>query len=300
MKPKMIVNPVSGLHTAYKTKASVIEYMKMKYALLDSDIFYTSKENTDIGTSFFEDCHSLVVAGGDGTLHYAINTIKNLGLDIPLAYLPTGTVNDFGNALKLPRSYEGFTEMFEKGMTKKIDIGLVGNEYFHYVVAGGAMNSISYTTNQTLKNVIGDKAYYLSALPKLPKILSGTHIKIECDHIEQEHDVLLYLVSKSAIIGGIEGIVPDAKMDDGHLHVLVIQKKSLFNTFQLLLDIKNGTHLDRSDVLYFKTKRLRITQYGENIAKVGIDGEMHTNGLMDIEVIPRGLTMIVPCNSGVA
>lgn len=114
--------------------------------------------------------------------------------------------------------------MLEKGATKKIDIGLAGEEYFHYVVAGGAMNSISYTTNQTLKNVIGDKAYYLSALPKLPQILSGTHIKIECDHTEQEHDALLYLVSKSAIIGGIEGIVPGAKMDDGHLHVLVIQK----------------------------------------------------------------------------
>lgn len=169
MKPKMIVNPVSGQHKAYKTKASVIEYMKKRYALNDRDIFYTSKENHNLGASFFEECDSLVVAGGDGTLHYAINTIKNLGLDIPLAYLPTGTVNDFGNALKLPRSYEGFTRMLEKGATKKIDIGLAGEEYFHYVVAGGAMNSISYTTNQTLKNVIGDKAYYLSALPKLPK-----------------------------------------------------------------------------------------------------------------------------------
>lgn len=82
--------------------------------------------------------------------------------------------------------------------------------------------------------------------------------------------------------------------------MLVIQKKSWFNTLQLLLDIKNGNHLGRSDVLYFKTKRLRITQFGDDIAKVGIDGEMHTTGLMDIEVIPRGLTMVVPCGSDVA
>lgn len=39
MRPKMIVNPVSGQHTAYKTKASVIAYMKKKYALHDRDIF---------------------------------------------------------------------------------------------------------------------------------------------------------------------------------------------------------------------------------------------------------------------
>lgn len=54
MKPKMIVNPVSGQHKAYKTKASVIEYMKKRYALNDRDIFYTSKENHNLGASFLK------------------------------------------------------------------------------------------------------------------------------------------------------------------------------------------------------------------------------------------------------
>ncbi|MNW37097.1 Diacylglycerol kinase [compost metagenome] len=300
MKIKMIINPVSGQKKSHGIKAAVIERLKKRYALKHNDIFYTSQEKKRLETSFFDNCDSIVVAGGDGTLHYAVNTIKRLGLEIPLAYLPTGTVNDFGNCLKLPRTADSFCEMLENGNKKKIDIGLAGNDYFHYVVAGGAINTVSYTTNQYLKNVIGEKAYYLSAVPKLPKILSGTHIKIECDELHHEQEALLFFVTNSPIIGGIEGMVPDAKMDDGQLHVLIIQKRSLFNTLQLIFDIKNGTHLNRPDVLYFKTKRLSITQYGLNSAHVGIDGEMHSASRTNIEIIPKGLTIIVPHSSEVA
>lgn len=300
MKLKMIINPVSGQQKAHGIKAAVIERLKRRYALTDTDIFYTAPNNCRIEPSFFDNCEAVVVAGGDGTLHYAVNTIKRLGLELPLAYLPTGTVNDFGNCLKLPRTADGFCAMLENGHKKRIDIGLAGDEYFHYVVAGGAINTISYTTNQYLKNIIGDKAYYLSAVPKLPRILSGTHIKIECDELHQEQEALLYFVTNSPIIGGIRGMVPDAKMDDGQLHVLVIQKSSLLNTLQLIFDIKNGTHLNRPDVIYFKTRRLSIMHYGQNSAQVGIDGEMHSTSRANIEIIPGGLTVMVPHRSVVA
>lgn len=153
---------------------------------------------------------------------------------------------------------------------------------------------ISYTTNQYLKNMFGEKAYYLSAVPKLARIFQGTHIKIESDELRKEQEALLYLVTNSSVIGGLEGIVPDAKMDDGHLHVLVIMKSSLLNTLQLLLDIKSGTHIDRSDVLYFKTKSLCITQFDANAARIGMDGEVRKSAIANIEVVPQGLTIVVP------
>ncbi|MNN84930.1 Diacylglycerol kinase [compost metagenome] len=89
-------------------------------------------------------------------------------------------------------------------------------------------------------------------------------------------------------------MVPGAKMDDGHLHVLVIKKSSLLNTLQLLLDIKNGTHIDRPDVLYFKTKKLSITQFDTEAAQIGIDGERRKSAIVNIEVVPQGLTIVVP------
>ncbi|AIQ46518.1 hypothetical protein R70723_12045 [Paenibacillus sp. FSL R7-0273] len=177
---------------------------------------------------------------------------------------------------------------------KKIDLGLAGDEYFHYVLAGGAINTISYTTNQYLKNMFGEKAYYLSAVPKLTKIFQGTHIKIESGELSNEQEALLYLITNSSVVGGREGIVPDAKMDDGYLHVLVIKKSSFLNTMQLLLDIKKGTHIEHPDVLYFKTKKVSITQFDANAAHIGIDGEMRKSSMENIEIVPQGLTIVVP------
>ncbi|MNI79639.1 Diacylglycerol kinase [compost metagenome] len=142
--------------------------------------------------------------------------------------------------------------------------------------------------------MFGEKAYYLSAVPKLGKIFQGTHIKIESDELHKEQEALLYLVTNSSVVGGHEGIVPDARMDDGHLHVLVIKKSPLLNTIQLLLDIKNRTHIKRPDVLYFKTKRLCITQFDPKAARMGIDGEMRSSSFENIEIVPQGLTIIVP------
>lgn len=37
----------------------------------------------------------MVVAGGDGTVNYVVNAMRNKGLDIPLGVIPAGTANDF-------------------------------------------------------------------------------------------------------------------------------------------------------------------------------------------------------------
>ncbi|MNO19644.1 Diacylglycerol kinase [compost metagenome] len=294
MKLKMIINPVSGHMKARNVVAEVTNRLQRKHALGQNDIFYTSLTSRPPEKDFFNCCDVIVVAGGDGTLHYAVNAIKHLGIDKPIAYLPTGTVNDFGHCLSLPYTAEAFCGMLENMHTQKIDLGLAGDEYFHYVLAGGAINAISYTTNQYLKNMFGEKAYYLSAVPKLVKIFQGTQIKIESDELRKEQEALLYLVTNSSVVGGREGMVPGAKMDDGHLHVLVIKKSSLLNTLQLLLDIKNGTHIDRPDVLYFKTKKLSITQFDTEAAQIGIDGERRKSAIVNIEVVPQGLTIVVP------
>ena len=41
----------------------------------------------------------MVVAGGDGTVNYVVNSMKSKGLDIPLGVIPAGTANDFAGAL---------------------------------------------------------------------------------------------------------------------------------------------------------------------------------------------------------
>ena len=45
----------------------------------------------------------MVVAGGDGTVNYAVNAMKRKGLDIPIGVIPAGTANDFAGAVGMSR-----------------------------------------------------------------------------------------------------------------------------------------------------------------------------------------------------
>ena len=47
----------------------------------------------------YEDVDLAVVAGGDGTLNYAVNSMMRNGLSLTLGILPAGTANDFAGAL---------------------------------------------------------------------------------------------------------------------------------------------------------------------------------------------------------
>lgn len=294
MRLKAIINPVSGSNAMRSVVSDTVDLLKDKHYLADCDIFYTTKDAKQAESSFFDDCDVIMVAGGDGTLHNAINNMKQSNIEKPIAYLPTGTMNDFGSCLNLPRTPENFCKMIESMETKQIDLGLVGDEYFHYVVAGGSISPVSYTTNQDMKNIFGKTAYYFSLIPYLPKLFKGTHIDINCAEVHEEQDSLLYFVTNSSVIGGVKGLVPDAKMDDGQLHVLVIQKGSMVDIVKILAAIGSGKHIQNPKVKYFKTQKLSITQSGEDADRIGIDGELRDNKSKQISVVPRALTLVVP------
>jgi diacylglycerol kinase family enzyme len=51
----------------------------------------------------------VIVFGGDGTLNEALNGLMNKTHRPKLLYVPTGTVNDFGHYLKIPKDFKGVT-----------------------------------------------------------------------------------------------------------------------------------------------------------------------------------------------
>ena len=46
----------------------------------------------------------LVVSGGDGTLDEAVTGLMRGNISVPVGYIPSGSTNDFGNTLKIPKS----------------------------------------------------------------------------------------------------------------------------------------------------------------------------------------------------
>ena len=98
-KVLFIYNPCAGKGTLRNKLADIIDLM-MKIAATqkagDAAEYIMQK-----GTG----CDRVICSGGDGTLHEVIHGLMALPPDMRPAcgYIPTGTVNDFANSIRLPK-----------------------------------------------------------------------------------------------------------------------------------------------------------------------------------------------------
>ena len=67
----------------------------------------------------------LVVIGGDGTIHHAVQNFKDTIRDYQIGIIPGGTVNNFARVLSIPLKEEDAFETILAGQTTPVDFGMV-------------------------------------------------------------------------------------------------------------------------------------------------------------------------------
>src|SRR5687768_11972684 len=70
----------------------------------------------------------IVVAGGDGTIHPAVQVLANT--DEALGILPQGTANNFAGALRLPGDLPSAFRVIAEGEPRRVSLGDCAGEYF--------------------------------------------------------------------------------------------------------------------------------------------------------------------------
>src|SRR5690606_3610534 len=78
-----------------------------------------------------------------------------------------------------------------------------------------------------------------------------------------EEEVLLYLISNTASIGGFKRIAPGADVSDGYLDVIIIKKSEVQDLAQIFINIFRGEHVNHPNVVYFKTKKIKVESMDE-------------------------------------
>ena len=99
-----------------------------------------------------EDYDHILISGGRCTVDMVLNVMKELEINKPIGILPTGTANDFANALSLPFNVKESIENIINSSPKKIDIGKVNNKYFINVASAGMFTDVSQKINTEFKN----------------------------------------------------------------------------------------------------------------------------------------------------
>ena len=106
----------------------------------------------------------MVVAGGDGTVNYVVNSMKSKGLDIPLGVIPAGTANDFAGALGMSHKPLEAARQIASGAIDRVDCGCVNGLYFVNIFSFGIFTTTSQRTLDERKHKIGKLAYIIEGV----------------------------------------------------------------------------------------------------------------------------------------
>lgn len=213
----------------------------------------------------------ILCSGGDGTLNEVISGVMNSSARLPVAYIPSGTTNDFAHSLNIPDNPDEALRSILSGKCTPVDIGSFNDKYFTYIAAFGAFTEVSYETPQQYKNIFGHAAYILEGMRRI-KDIHPHSMTITYDGGTIADDFIFGMISNTAYVGGLLSM-NDFSLDDGMYEVTLIRTPEnpidLQKILSSLLNISED--IDTDHVICFKTSDLKI-ECEENVMWT-IDGE---------------------------
>ena len=236
---------------------------------------------------------SVIVVGGDGTVHEAVNGLLAGGRRVPLGIVAAGSGNDFAwNTLCLPHDPEEAFERAFHGTLHDLDAGQVNGRAFANAFSLGLDADIAVAAHH-LRHwplMSGARLYYSATLKQL---FTGYHrcpyfaFQLdECAWTEMSRYVLL-AVSNGPTYGGGFRINPTADPTDGWLHICVIDYLPLLQALRLLPIVRKGEHANVPQVRFFQAKRVRVESRFP--VHIQMDGETACACSYQAEILPGAL-----------
>ena len=234
---------------------------------------------------------TIVSCGGDGTLNLVINAILKYDLPAKVGIIPSGTANDFARFLEIEKPFSEAANVIAAGKTKKIDIGTLNDKYFINVFGCGLLTNISNHVDPSLKNTLGNMAYYMKAIEKLNQI-EPMPITIKHSDGLIEEDIYFLLALNTSSAGGFDRLVEDCDLSDGLLDFIGVKSCSIPDIMSLLVKFFRHDHISDENIIHFKDNNVEI--YGPTDFETNIDGEHGAPLPAKIGLLPQRIEIFIP------
>ncbi|MCH7899166.1 MAG: diacylglycerol kinase family lipid kinase, partial [Proteobacteria bacterium] len=237
----------------------------------------------------------LIVAGGDGSVHEAVNGIMRADKDAALGVIPIGTGNDFAKAANIPLDWQTATRLLADRITsnsaiRRIDVGRMNDRYFGNGVGIGFDAKVSRIAAD-LSWPIGDLIYLVAVFRAMADGIITPHMKIVADDYTWDGPLTLANISNGPWVGGMFHIAPMADHADGILDLLIVAPVSGPRILRLLPKLMQGSHMNEPEISRVGVRKLQITVSAP--VPSHMDGEIMPLGTsFDIEILPGVLALI--------
>ncbi|MDJ0911824.1 MAG: diacylglycerol kinase family lipid kinase [Woeseiaceae bacterium] len=292
----VFLNPTAGRGRARRRLTRLQEIM-LEAGL--ETIVHSSQHMKDIEESVHRHVErgldQVIVAGGDGSIHEAVNGLLRSSRLATLGVIPTGTGNDFAKAADIPLDWETATKLLADRIVagtapRRLDVGKMNDRYFANG-AGIGLDAKVTALARSYRWPKGDIVYLLAIFRAMFDSLATPRMRIEADGFEWDDALTLASISNGPWIGGMFHIAPMADNADGKLELLIAKPVTRRRIMKLLPKLMNGTHVGEPEIVHAPITQLTIRADGP--VPSHLDGEVQPEmDRFDIEILPERLRLI--------
>jgi diacylglycerol kinase (ATP) len=214
----------------------------------------------------------IVSAGGDGTLNYTLNALRDSLTDVTLALVPMGTGNDLARTLGLPQDPVAAARALLDGSTRTLDVARASGPGVDRLFINACMGGFPVEANEVIdentKKRLGPLAFWiggakaLTALTKSSVTINGIAVQ----------DCIAAGVGNGHTCGGGMEVWPSADPGDGLLDGAALAAASVPQALALAAKIKAATHEELDSVKTTSAPKIAIEAEPE--IQFNVDGEL--------------------------
>jgi diacylglycerol kinase (ATP) len=236
-----------------------------------------------------DNAERIIVIGGDGMVHAAVNAIASLGPNaahVVLGIIPLGSGNDFARAVDLPTDQPAAAAA--RALEPGVPVDLLRTT--HGWVATVATCGFPARVNKRANNMRfpkGESKYTLATLALVPTLRCDRLTFVLDDEKPETLDVTIVAVGNTAWFGGGMQICPGASAFDGSAQVVRVRQTGRTAMLRYLPTVFDGAHIRNPRTTTATARHVHID--GDASVELWGDGEYMGPLPVDIEVVANAI-----------
>lgn len=290
----MLVNPVAGRGRGARAAERAIPQLQHAGLGVTPLEGRTGEEAAELAAAVVRSgTDALVVVGGDGMVHLALQALA--GTDTPLGIVPAGTGNDVARMLDIPRKDpRSAVSAVIGGRTRALDVADVAGTRVATVVATGFDSRVNERAN-AMTWPTGQMRYNIATLAEL-RVFEPIRYTLELDGEPYALEAMLVAVGNGPSYGGGLRICEGAVPDDGWLDVVVIKPISKPELVRVYPRLLTGGHVRHPAYEHHRVRTVSVA--APDVVAYG-DGERLGRLPVTIRVVPDAVRVFVPSGRSV-
>jgi diacylglycerol kinase (ATP) len=283
----LLTNPTAGKGRGDRTTAIVLPRLEEAGFRVRRLQGRDADEAQDLARKAVEDgVESLVVVGGDGLVHLAVQLLAFS--QTSLGIIPAGTGNDSARYFGIPlHDPQAAADVVIASRVRTIDLARTGPTYFLCVLSAGFDAIVNERANE-MRWPSGPMRYNLATLAEL-RVFEPLDYTLELDGEIRRVKAMMVAVGNGPSFGGGMRIAEGALLDDGLLDVVLFHPMSKANLVRAYPRLFKGTHTTHPAYEHHRVREVTVAAPG---VVAYADGERLGPLPMTVTAVPGALRVL--------